>query len=231
MTVTLQLELASVDPFDLVVERTLGTPADAVRSRVSIGFAVPYLVTEEAVSGEPALVAALREHGAYDYYALAFVCSFVERDGECIEGATFSVVLSIDGEDESNVPIAWSLWPDRLSSKPVHRTKSAGLTVGVSLAADLTIKGEHSGEYDEEQCYVVAAGEREPDPEWTYRRTKTISLDGSHEMSLIAQVPKGRDAKATYGVTATVVRPRLRVAYARVDVPRARRTVRLQSRR
>ena len=75
----------------------------------------------------------------------------------------------------------------------------------------------------------MAAGEREPDPEWRFRRTPKVALEGVHDLWLVAQVERGREAVVAYGVNATVRRPKFGISYTRLDVPVPERTVRLKA--
>lgn len=214
--------------YPLVAERTLGGPHLQVQSRVSIGTAEPYPITTSQVTNDPELTAALEHSERYDYYGLYLVCTFLEAASEAVEHATFSVALSYAHPAEDDQPIAWSLWPRKLITKPVHQTKFAKGRIGIKVGADLGLEGGYSEEVDVEQCYVVAAGEREPDPEWRFRRTATTTLDGVHDLWLVAQVARDREAVAIYGLAATVRRPRFGISYARLAVPIQQRTVHLR---
>lgn len=207
----------SLTEFALTPDQTLGGRSDAVASRVSIGQAQPWRVTVDKVAERPDLIEALRTQARSDYYVLAFVCSFLERDGEHIESATFGVQLrSTDG---GAAPIAWSLSPVRSYSRPIHVNQGLGIDVGVHLGADLKLTGSTSQNYDKELLYVTAAGERESDPEWEYRRRPNVTLDGPHEMTLVAQVPAGQSAMATCGLSTLIMRPRWGISHAHLRLP------------
>lgn len=225
----MSLDLPAVQPelttYPLVTERTFGK-ADQIETRVSVGTAEPYPITADRVTGDPDLAAALTRSNRHDYYGVYLVCSFLEAAPETIEQATFSVVLSYAAPAGGDAPVAWSLWPRKLATNPVHQAKSVEGSIGVQLVGvNLELKGGVEEDADVEQCYLVAAGEREPDPEWRFRRmAKTQpSLDGSHHLWLLARVDKGREAVAEYGVTAKVNRPKFGISYTRVDVPDQKR--------
>jgi hypothetical protein len=214
--------------YPLVTEPTLGGPHLQVQTRVSIGTAEPYPITTSRVTNDPELASALERSQRHDYYGVYLVCSFLEAASETVEHATFSVALSYADPAEHDQPIAWSLWPLKLTTKPVHQTRNAKARIGIKVGADLGLEGGYEEEVDVEQCYVVAAGEREPDPEWRFRRTATATLDGSHDLWLVAQVGRGREAVAAYGLAATVRRPRFGISHARLEVPVQQRIVHLR---
>jgi hypothetical protein len=228
MSLNLSVTRPELTAYPLITERTLGGPQHQVETRVSIGTAEPYPITANRVTDDPELATALSHSNRHDYYAIYLVCSFLEAVPEVVEQATFSVALSYADPGSDNQPIAWSLWPRKLVTKPAHQTKSVKGTIGIKLGIDLGLEGSYSEEADEGQCYVVAAGEREPDPEWRFRRTAKVSLDGAHDLWLVAQVERGREAVAVYGVNATVRRPRFGIAYTRLEVPVQKRTVHLK---
>jgi hypothetical protein len=227
MSLDLPAPRPELTTYPLVMERTLGK-AGQVETRVSIGTAEPYPITADRVTDDPDLAAALIRSNRHDYYGVYLVCGFLEAAPETVERATFSVVLSYADPAAGDAPIAWSLWPRKLAAKPVHETKSVEGSIGVKLGVDLELKGGVDKDADVEQCYLVAAGEREPDPEWRFRRTATTALGGSHHLWLVARVDRGREAVAEYGVNARVNRPKFGIARTRVDVPDQKRTVYLR---
>jgi len=228
MSLNLLVTQPELTAYPLVAERTLGGPQHQVETRVSIGTAEPYPITANRMTDDPELANALNRSDRHDYYGIYLVCSFLEAVPETVEQATFSVALSYGDPAADDQPIAWSLWPRKLVTKPVRQTKSVKGSIGIKLGVDLGLEGSYSEEADADQCYVVAAGEREPDPEWHFRRTAKVALDGVHDLWLVAQVERGREAVALYGVNATVRRPRFGISYTRLDVPVPKRTVHLK---
>jgi hypothetical protein len=227
----MSLDLPAMEPelttYPLVTEELLSKD-NPIKTRVSMGTAEPYAITADSVTADPELAAALTRSDPHDYYGVYLVCSFLEAAQEVVEQATFSVVLSYADPAAGDPPIAWSLWPRRRATKPIHQAKSMGGSIGVSLGVNLALTAKVDEDAEVEQCYLVAAGEREPDPEWRFRRTSKTRLDGVHDLWLIARVEKGRQGIAEYGVSAKVDREKFGIAYTRVDVPDDKRIVYLR---
>lgn len=75
--------------YDLIAESTLGVGPSDIKSRVSAGTAVSSRISADRdADDDPDLALTLRMYSSHDYYLLAFVCSFLEREGERIDGAT-----------------------------------------------------------------------------------------------------------------------------------------------
>jgi hypothetical protein len=228
MSFDLSVTQPELTPYPLVTERTRGGPHLEVQTRVSIGAADPYPITTSRVTNDPELAFALEHSERHDFYGVYFVCTFLEAASETVEDAMFSVALSYADPAEHDQPIARSLWPRKLTTKPIHLEKAAKGRIGIKVGADLGFEGGIEERVDVEQCYVVAAGEREPDPEWRFRRTATATLDGAHDLWLVAQVGRGREAVAVYGLAATVRRPKFGISHTRLEVPVQQRTVHLR---
>ncbi len=229
MSLDLLVTRPELTTYALAAERTLGGPQYELETRVSIGTAEPYPITANRVTDDPDLAVTLNRYDRHKYYGICLVCSFLGAAPEVVEHATFSVTLSYADPGADDKPIAWSLWPRKLVTKPVHQTKSFKGSIGIKVGIDLRLEGGHSEEADEDQCYVVAAGEREPDPEWRFRRTaKVAALDGVHDLWLVAQVERGREAAVVYGVNAVVRRPKFGISYTRLDIPVPKRTLHLK---
>jgi hypothetical protein len=119
--------------YPLATERTLGGSQYQVETRISIGTAEPYPITASRVTDDPDLAITLNRHDRHDYYGVFLICSFLEAIPEVVEQATFSVMLSYTDPAADDQPIAWSLWPRKLATKPVHQTKSVKGSIGIKL--------------------------------------------------------------------------------------------------
>jgi hypothetical protein len=86
----------------------------------------------------------------------------------------------------------------------VHQVAAANLDAGVAITLGpfLKIHGDWAAPDALDKCFVYAVGEREPDPEWRYRRTATESLNGLQRMAMVVEVAPHTAARGSVTVEA-----------------------------
>lgn len=201
---TIRFDPPEIQDFDLAAETFLGGPptedGDPQR-RASVGKPQVRPIRHDEVSDDPELLSFL-DHSGSDYYLVRLTCSIGVSPDDVLDGATVGVDLRA-GNGE---PIAWSLSPLRLTQRVRHPKLTLGMDI--NLGPMLTIRGDWARADEEEQCYVYALGEREPDPEWRYRRTADDKLDGVHDMALVVQARRGAEVDGTVRISARITHRR-----------------------
>ena len=190
---------------EAVPVRILGRALQEVRSTVTVGRSDVLPISADEIE-DPlvrAYLAALPPSTALARVTLRV--SFRPRGDEEFERLLFSVTLTATVADPSEQPIARLLVPRRLFSGPY--TVQKGIALGVKAGVpgiELDAHGDWATATEQRPCYVVARGEAESDPEWSYERTPTMTLDGSHEMGLVSQYQRGVAAEIRLQVEGTV---------------------------
>lgn len=201
-----------------------GAPQTTDRARrASVGKPQVRCIGSADVSDDPELVAFVQQKTS-TFYLVLLTCGFAAGQHDTIDAATVRVELESDGEDA----IAWSLSPLKLA----HKVPAAKIGAGVDIKFGpmLSIHGNWAApEVEHERCFVYAVGELEPDPEWRYQRTESESLNGSHNMALVIEVPPGTSANGTVDIEARLTH-RNALIRTRVNLPADRATFELAAR-
>lgn len=129
------------------------------------------------------------EAAAWRYLLVHSSVSFASTRGyPRLETADVEVTL----RDDSEVPcvVAWSMLPTLASSQ--HETRSA-LTLGPSVKlqdADFSL-GSFTRETARlgKDVFLVATGELTSCPKWSFCRTATVNLIGSHRLVMVVRAP------------------------------------------
>lgn len=169
-----------------------------VASRVTVG------ISDVCVPDLPE--GSRRPHDGSELLALTMRVSFRPAPDELLERVLFSVLMQNRGEEDEQVPVAFALEPQRLVSG-AYTTRS-GVTFGARAGTStvgLSAEASQSEEMEIRQPFVVAAGEGESDPEWRYRRTKTMELDGAHEMAMLVKLDPDIEAEAFISLSGAVM--------------------------
>ena len=131
------------------------------------------------------------------------------------------------GDDVPGTPIVWSLSPEVLST-PVTTKVGFSLTPKLMLVpVEVSVGGTHEREYTQEDNYVVGTGRDEGTAQWFFRRTRSVALEGMHELRLVIRAPAGASTTAEVMVTAKVRRRLAGVLPYRATLPPSLREVRL----
>jgi hypothetical protein len=173
-----------------------GAPLTAdSRRRASVGRPAVRQIGVTEVSDDPALVAFVQQSTSR-FFLVSLVCGFAAGEHDRIDSATVGVDLESDGDEA----IAWSLSPVRL----MHRVPGIDIGAGadITFGPFLSIHGDWATPEEREKCFVYAVGEREPDPEWRYRRTALESLNGLQQMAMVVEVPPHTVARGSVRVEA-----------------------------
>jgi hypothetical protein len=191
----------------LVPEEKLGILGKA-ESRLTVGHSDALPATAADALNDKQLAAYL--DGIADRVAiirLTFHLSFRPVSGERFEGALFSVVLDAPDASPADQPFARQMAPKTLESGPYKIQGGVGFSFHGEVPVIPTNVDIHAGRStsaDIQRCYVIAEGEGESDPGWRYQRTKTMDLEGTHEMGLLVQLNRGVTAEARLSLAGTV---------------------------
>ena len=156
--------------------------------------------------------------------AMTMRVSFRPAPHEQFERVLFSVLLQNSDPEDERVPVAFALEPQQLVSGAytTRRSVTFGARAGTSTVG-LSADASRSTEMEIQQPFVVAAGEGESDPEWRYRTTKTLELEGAHEMAMLVELDPDTAAEAIISLSGTVIVERTSVdAVWGLDDPIAR---------
>jgi hypothetical protein len=193
------IQLSAPELIDLPLEPEVflgGGPqsADSHR-RASVGRPEVRQIGVSEVSDDPDLVAFV-EQSTSTFFLVSLVCGFAAGEHDRIESAR----VGVDLESEGDEAIAWSLSPVRL----VHPVKPVSLQAGVAvkLGPFLSIHGDWAAPDEVDKCFVYAVGEREPDPEWRYKRTASESLNGLQHMAMVVEAAPQTVARGSISVEA-----------------------------
>jgi hypothetical protein len=231
MTAEMRLPAITIEAdADALPTATLGASRE-VRSKVSVGRSDVLVVNPSDAIEDPELATFLsaREQEVL-LVRIGFRMSFRPAPEERFERALFSVEMY--ATDGLAPPFARILLPDRLATGPftLNRSLRVGVRAGVP-GLELTAEGVTSAASEKQLSYVVAAGVGESDPEWRYSQTPTTTLEGSHEMAMVAEVRRGASAQATISVHATVTSGRRRTDIEWKPSPEVARITLLPNRR
>ena len=195
-----------------------------VSSRLSVGRSDAVVLPHDVIDDD-ALTARLALQNQSLLVRVSFRMSFRPTPGELFERALFAVELV--AQDAQVQPFARALRPERLAAGPYKITSSTKLGFRTSVPGlELNAERSTAAAHDTQPAYVVAAGVGESDPEWRYIRTDSMMLEGSHEMSLVAEIPRSGDTYAVISAEATVAFGRRRTDIA-WELPRDIERVRL----
>ncbi|MGW2926093.1 hypothetical protein ACWC8S_14380 [Streptomyces fungicidicus] len=132
---------------------------------------------------------------------------------QLIEKVVVGLSLSnVDGNSKPP-PIAWSLWPTKMTS-------TSSSTGKIGFKADLRILSYEATQESQsslDRPFLVAVGERESDPEWQFTGSKQRPLVGIYPMSAVIQAPISGRARAGLLLAATL-RGRLGFVRYRADL-------------
>lgn len=125
------------------------------------------------------------------------------------------VGLSLSNADGSSnaPPIAWSLWPAKMSS-PSSSTGKIGFKADLRI---LSYEATQESQSSLDKPFLVAVGERESDPEWQFTGSKQRPLVGIYPLSSVIQAPIPGRVRANLLVAATL-RGRLGLVRYRADL-------------
>ena len=182
---------------------TLGRGAE-IESRVTVGVS-------DVVAVEPGLLEQAQADLDSQFLRVSMRVSLRPAPEEEFERVVFAVLLQPRDHAASPRPIARALAPSRLSSGVY--TVQSGLTLGIRAGApgvQVSAETSESRRVEIRPPYVVSAGDGESDPEWRYRKTETVDLEGSYEMSMVVQVRRDMPAEAFISLAGTVVKGRQR---------------------
>jgi hypothetical protein len=152
------------------------------------------------------------ESGASRFVLLHIAVSFHPSDQLLV---AVSVSLSLSNSDATSDPdpIAWSLWPSKMTTN-LKLTEKIGFTAKLGL---LSYQMGQDTETSVGDPFLVALGERESNPEWRFTGSRQDPLVGIHFLSAVIQAPLGVRAIANVLVAATV-RGRLGLTQYRADL-------------
>jgi hypothetical protein len=129
---------------------------------------------------------------AKDFYLLRLWCSFRDFDKEIVfSRAHFK--LSLLAPDGGESPLtAHEMYPSEVLHK-VKRDVRVALTPELKFAEVGAKVGsfEYGFTYTELQPQIVAAGQGESTPSWTFSKTKSRRLQGGKAMHLLVAAPQG----------------------------------------
>ena len=174
-------------------------PTDVARDsgRVSFGRDEPTAVTKATPDLDDELRTSLDTDQEHRFVALRFTCSFRPDDEPLVE-SRLVIRLSIQQpDDRTESPVARLLQPERLV-QPIKRQTGFNITPSVTVASVSVggAGGSTQNTYDVQECYLVADGKRGSTPEWFFRKTRAVPLEGMHDLRLIVQVKKEAPALA-----------------------------------
>jgi hypothetical protein len=143
-----------------------------------------------------------------DFYLLRLWCSFHDFDTDLrFERAHFRVSLS--SPDDGRGIVARDMHP----SEVMHRVKR---DVNVTLSPEVTFQEvsanlgsfSYGFTYTELQPVILAAGQGETEPSWTFSRSKAQALQGGKAVHLLVAAPAGTSsADAQIELVAQVTKP------------------------
>lgn len=204
---------------DLVPQRTLGGgQGDRLTDRVRIGGPIVVPLTADRVPAGDLADYILQEAGHSRYSLVHLRLSFVHDAKWPISDATVAVLL--EGDDQSDPPVAWSLDPKRET-----RRRRVGSTVALGAKLDFVEpRVERTTTADQEIVVLTALGELRSDPEWRFHGTKDYPLDGMYALSVVAKVAAGGNATARCAIGARVETGMALISY-RAAIPQQVTTV------
>lgn len=190
-------------------DATLGF-GGSVESRVSVGRSDVIVVRPSDVLADQEVAAHLETLAdQFAFARLALQMSLRPRANERFTHAFFSVVLEAPDVTVETRPFARDLAPDRLTAGrfTIEEGIRFGVRAGMHGAAEASAEASSSAKAELQLYYVVAEGVGESDPAWRYKTTDTMpELEGSYQMGLIAQIPRGVASQAQISLEATVRR-------------------------
>jgi hypothetical protein len=204
----------------LTPESRLHTPKtlSPMTGRVSLGYPVVRKLTAREAAGdvEGWLEFLTHESLTSDYYLLSLVCSFrPAQNGDKFIEATVGIELKSTGEPADRQPIAWSISPSR-------RTVAGGRTSHIALNAKLAFLQttvDLTPGPEPEQLVVVGAGERDSDPEWSFRASNGSEIVGDETLAVIVKAAKDVPVRAHVRISATLKHHRFGRSPYRADMP------------
>jgi hypothetical protein len=203
-------------------------PADVAQDpgRVSFGHGEPTAVTQATPDLEDDLHVILDTDREHRFVALRFTCSFRPDDDPLVESRLVIRLTSQQPDGRTDPPVAQSLQPERLV-QPIKRQTGFNITPSVTVASISVggIGGSTQDTYDAQEYYLVADGKRGSTPEWFFRKTNAVPLEGMHDLRLIAQVRQGVPALAEVLMTAKIQRRALGLVPYRAILPDQLRTI------
>ncbi|XVQ11487.1 hypothetical protein ACQP1W_02585 [Spirillospora sp. CA-255316] len=175
-----------------------------LEGRVFLGGPHSRQVTPEFVADDPELSAYVERESEHHTYHLVFMnLSFaVEPVSPRLASATLDLRLSATVPTPE--PVALSMTPRRITdSAQVQRGFRLGpqlmlMEVEASLGSieRTTVREEH-------ELFLQALRLLRPDPAWEFRRTKSMNLEGAHDLVMVVRTARNTAAGVTCTVTAS----------------------------
>jgi hypothetical protein len=209
-------------PFPRLPERPLGLspdrsgrsgepapPGPPLEGRITLGGPLSVPVTGAYAAQDPDLVAFLDQEAAHRVYHLVHLAVTFEPDQGLprLETATVELTLSsaAAGGPAADGPVAWSLAPARVTDDS-ELTTSLRLGPALKFAETEVTLGDatRTRTVRQSEPFLEALGELSPRPRWELRRTRTMSLRGSHRLVAVVRSPRDASTGVVVAVRATV---------------------------
>lgn len=149
-----------------------------------------------------------RESARFTFYHLRLSCTFRPADDEPFLECLASIELNRADGATSDLPIAWSMEPQRLDKITDVANK---FTYGAELKLPpltLNAGGEHDTSGQRAKPYLLGFGELESAPWWELYRLDDVELRGVQQLKLVVRVPAGVAVTGRTTIQATVQRRR-----------------------
>lgn len=140
-----------------------------------------------------------QEAGTSRFVLFHIVVSF-HPTNQVLEKVVVGLSLSRADANSSRPPIAWSLWPTKMSNT-YSFTGKIGFTAKLGI---LSYEVAQASQSSLDKPFLVAVGERESDPEWQFTGSKQRPLVGIYPLSAVVQAPISGHVLADLLVAATL---------------------------
>jgi hypothetical protein len=217
----------------LEARELLGGPLPGVTrepNRVSFGRAEPTVLTPRTPGIDDDLRLSLTTDQEHRFLALDFTCSFRPDDDPLVEARLVVRLINQPPAEGVHPPMAWSLQPDRLI-QPFGRQVGFSLKPKLTAVSAVTVEGigvSSQDNLDVQECYLVANGKRTSTADWFFRATKSVALEGMHDLRLIARVKRRVPALAEVMMTAKIRRRSAGLVAYRAALPEQLQAIPLQ---
>lgn len=166
--------------------------------RISVGEPHVIPLRPEDISDETTAKFLRREADAasFVFWLLSLSISFYPEPEDPINSAAIGLLLTHDGPYGSPPPIAWSIWPTKLSAPSSQNSTSLTVTAKLGL---LEPQASHTITSTPDTPFLLGLGEGQSDPEWRFRRSRGREIEGIHRLAAIIRAPG--DVQVTGAVT------------------------------
>lgn len=178
---------------------------ESVAGRLKLGGPLAAQITDTYADDDGDLLAFMADSG-FGWRLIHSAVSFENDEGDPrFEGALLTLTLS--GEAEA---IAWSLLPESAST-PLEISNGFTVSPELAFAGASASPGavSHGKTRQGKDVYLSASGLMEDTVKWKFKRTKTVELDGSHRLVMVARGARGAKAQVTATLEGSVRTGRL----------------------